>query len=122
MPKASPLPVAGVVLFTAFASTAACRRDTAQTPAAATAAPQYVATATIKDLMLSLVDPSADEVWNAVSTTSSEAGLIETVPKTDEDWVKLRRGALKLAEASNLLQVPGRHVARPGEKSETPGV
>ena len=30
--------------------------------------------------------------------------------------------ALALAEASNLLIVPGRHVARHGEKSETPGV
>ena len=34
----------------------------------------------------------------------------------------VRHGAITLTEASNLLMVPGRHVARPGEKSDTPGV
>ena len=29
---------------------------------------------------------------------------------------------MTLAEAANLLMIPGRQVARPGEKSETPGV
>jgi cytochrome c556 len=123
MPKASPVLILGALFFTGtLASTAACSRDNAEAPAAATASPEYVPTATVKDLMLSLVDPSADEVWNAVSSTVVGTGVVETVPQTDEDWTKLRHGALKLAEAANLLQVPGRHVARPGEKSETPGV
>jgi hypothetical protein len=34
----------------------------------------------------------------------------------------VRHGALALAEAANMLMIPGRRVARPGEKSETPGV
>jgi hypothetical protein len=45
----------------------------------------------------------------------------ETRPTTDEDWAKVRSGAITLAEASNLLMMP-RPVARPGEKSETPGI
>ena len=33
--------------------------------------------------MLSLVNPSADEVWNAVSSTVVGSGIVETIPKTD---------------------------------------
>jgi hypothetical protein len=69
-----------------------------------------------------VVDPSADVVWNAVSFVSNQQGLTETKPRNDEEWVKARHGALLLAEASNLLMVPGRHVAAPHVKSETPGV
>ena len=49
-------------------------------------------------------------------------GTVDTVPKTDEDWLKVRHGAVGLSEAANLLMMPGRNVARPHEKSETPGV
>lgn len=84
--------------------------------------PPYVVTATIKDLMLSIVDTNADVVWQSVSAVSNEHGLTETRPQTDEDWAKVRHGAMALAEASNLLMMPGRSVARPGEKSETPGI
>ena len=72
--------------------------------------------------MDSMVDPSADVVWNSVSTMVSTAGIEEKAPKNDEEWADVRRGAIRLVEAPNLLMLPGRHVARPGEKSETPGV
>ena len=91
-------------------------------PAPASDAPQYEAAATVKDLMLSIVDPAADQVWNAVTTVQTATGTVETVPKTDEDWLKVRHGAVSLSEAANLLMMPGRHVARPHEKSDTPGV
>src|SRR6185503_5404850 len=91
-------------------------------PAPASDAPQYEPAATIKDLMQSIVDPAADQVWNAVTTVQSATGTVETVPRTDEDWLKVRHGAVGLSEAANLLMMPGRHVARPHEKSETPGV
>ena len=83
---------------------------------------EYTPTATIKDLMDSIVDPSADVVWNAVATVVHEGGNEERVPHTPEEWTDVRRGAIRLVEASNLLLMPGRHVARPGEKSEVPGV
>lgn len=82
----------------------------------------YTPTATIKDLMDSIVDPSADVVWNAVSTTVEAGGDQNRMPHTADEWADVRRGAIRLVEAANLLMVPGRHVARPGEKSETPGV
>lgn len=84
--------------------------------------PEYQPTATIKDLMLSVIDPSADVVWLAVMAVMSDKGLVETAPKSDEEWAKVRAGAITLIEATNLLRMPGRRVARPGEKSETPGI
>ena len=99
-----------------------CKRATeAAAPAAATM-PPFIADHTIKDLMVNVVDTNADVVWLSVTTVASDKGLIETRPKTDEEWAKVRQGAIQLAEAANLLMIPGRHVARPGEKSETPGV
>jgi hypothetical protein len=109
------------MLVFCLALIAACQ---SQAPAAppAPAESTYLPTATIKDLMLSIVDPSADVVWLSVTTIVDEKGLVETVPKTDEEWKKVRHGAIALAEAANLLKMPGRRVAQPGEKSETPGV
>jgi hypothetical protein len=72
--------------------------------------------------MLSVVDPSADVVWLSVSSVMTDKGLVDTRPTTDEEWTKVRHGAITLVEGANLLMMPGRRVARPGEKSETPGV
>lgn len=84
--------------------------------------PDYQPTATVKDLMLAVVDPAADAVWLSVTAVQSADGLKETQPTTAEEWAKVRQGAITLTEAANLLMMPGRHVAAPGEKSETPGV
>ena len=89
---------------------------------AASDAPLYEPAATVKDIMQSIVDPAADQVWNAVTTVQTATGTEETVPKTSEDWLKVRHGAVTLSEAANLLMMPGRQVALPHEKSETPGV
>lgn len=114
-----------VVLLTSLVLIAACSKSAETTAAAPTPAPpppEYVPTATVKDLMQSVVDPNADVVWLAVTTVQSAKGTLDTRPRTDEEWTKVRHGAIALTEAANLLMVPGRHVARPGEKSETPGV
>jgi hypothetical protein len=117
--------VSAVVLLISLVLISACQKPaetTAAAPALAPPPPEYVPTATVKDLMQSVVDPNADVVWLAVTTVQSQKGTVETKPKNDEEWTKVRHGAIALMEASNLLMVPGRHVARPGEKSETPGV
>jgi hypothetical protein len=93
-----------------------------QVGSASGAAPTYTPTATIKDLMDSIVDPAGDLVWDATTTVVDKKGVNETVPRSDDDWKNVRRGALMLVEGANLLQMPGRHMARPGEKSEVPGV
>ena len=104
------------VLLLAVCIAAACRQQ--QEPPA----PAYTPTATVKDLMQGMIDRSADDVWLSVTSVHTEKGVIDTRPQNDEEWLKVRHGALALAEAANLLMIPGRRVARPGEKSETPGV
>ena len=62
-----------------------------------------------------LVDPAADTIWGSIAIIN---GKEEKAPHTDEEWVTVRRSALQLVEASNLLQIPGRHVTKPGERNE----
>ena len=80
--------------------------------------PEYRPTATIKDIMDSIVDPNADGIWDSVEIVATLEGVTEKVPKTDDDWKALRRHAIALIEASNLLVMPGRHIAEPGQKAE----
>jgi cytochrome c556 len=121
------IPLSAVVFLGVLFSVSACQgqnqsQTAAKDAAPAAAQPQYQATSTIKDIMLSIVDPNADVVWLSVTTVQSSKGTVDTAPKNDEEWKKVRQGAIALTEASNLLMMPGRHVAAPGEKSETPGV
>ena len=87
-------------------------------------APQsdYRPTSTLKDIMDSMIDPSADDIWNSVATVVTIAGTEERAPSTDDEWKAVRRAAVTLLEATNLVVMPGRHVARAHEKSENPGV
>jgi hypothetical protein len=59
----------------------------------------------VKELMHDLIDPLADNIFNAVSTVVTDQGTIETAPKTEEDWDKIRIGAVTMAEAAYLLKV-----------------
>ena len=72
--------------------------------------------------MVSIIDPQADVLWNAVATIVSAEGTEEREPRTEEEWTAVRQGAVQLVEATNLLRVPGRLVARHGEKSENPRI
>ena len=79
---------------------------------------EYRTTTTLRDLMDGMVDPAADTIWNSVSTTITKKGKEEKAPHTDEEWGTVRHSAIALLEASNLLQIPGRHVAMPGQRNE----
>jgi len=77
----------------------------------------------VKELMESIVDPSADTLWNAVGTiVDKEHGIQDLAPKTPEEWLDVRRAAVRIIEGGNLLVMPGREAAPPGTKSDTPGV
>ncbi len=41
--------------------------------------------------MMSIVDPNADVVWLSVTTVQSSQGTVDTAPKNDEEWKKVRR-------------------------------
>ncbi len=86
--------------------------------AAAQAAPSpFKAYATIHELMEHTVDPAADGVWEAVAVISNESGVEERRPRTPEEWQEVRRHAIALLEAMNLLVIEGRRVAEPGAEA-----
>jgi cytochrome c556 len=100
-----------IVFLCYFFFVAACGARPAQ---------DYQPSATLKEIMESTIDPNATAVWQAVATTVDESGTHEKFPQTDDEWETLREHTITLMEATNLLLIPGRHIARPGEKAEDP--
>src|SRR5258705_11483246 len=74
----------------------------------------------VKELMRDMIDPASDFVFDAVGMVSTRKGLVEKVPKTDEDWEKIRIGAVTLAEGVYLLKIP-RLFAPPGDENNSTG-
>lgn len=109
--RAASLAVLACAVATGAATACATPPESDQRPAA-----------TVEELMRSMVDPAADAVWDAVVTDATEDGVVEIRPETDGDWLRLRRHAVTLAEASNLLLIEGRRIAAPESRSELPGV
>ena len=85
-------------------------------------APEMAPIATVEELMRSMIDPAADAVWDAVVIEATADGIVETRPETEGDWLRLRRHAVTLAEASNLLLIEGRRIAARESRSELPGI
>lgn len=79
-------------------------------------------TATVKDVMDSIIDPSADALWDSVEIAATLDGVEHKQPRTDDDWKVLRRHAIVLVEASNLLLIPDRRVANPNDKADDASV
>jgi cytochrome c556 len=59
----------------------------------------------VKELMKYMLDPFADNVFNAVGTSVTRQGVVDIEPRTQEDWDKVRVGAVALAEGAYLLKV-----------------
>ena len=86
------------------------------------AEPPYRPVASIREIMNSVIDPSVDVVWNSVKSVVDDSGLTDQAPVSDEDWAEVRRHALIVSEAANLLLMHDRAVAPPGAPSLAPGV
>jgi hypothetical protein len=89
---------------------------------ASSSEPGLLRTATIKDIMDSMVDPSAEFLFDSVATIADEHGITEKAPHTDEEWQEVRRRAIQLLEAPNLLVATGRKVASPADRSRNPDI
>jgi hypothetical protein len=83
--------------------------------------PAQVPTGTVRDVMKNIVDESSQAIFDSVAITVGVSGTVQKQPTTQEDWDKLERWAFRLAEAPNLLKVPGRRVARPDEEKTSAG-
>src|SRR5215470_6053926 len=70
----------------------------------------------VKELMRFMIDPASDNIFDAVKIVQTKTGTVERLPKTEEDWEKLRIGAVTLAEGVYLLKVP-RPFAPPGDNN-----
>jgi len=103
----------GIVLPWLLVATTACGR-----------APEveYRTAATVREVMQAIVDPAADAIWAAVEIEATMEGTVYKRPETDEEWHALGRHALTLMEAGNLLLMPGRPVAKPGERAGDPRI
>ena len=84
----------------------ACHREVTQ-PAPP---PPFYTKTSIRELMDAEVDPAADAVWESVAYIDGE----EKRPHTPEEWQAVRRSAVTLVEATNLLVMDGRRIAPVG--------
>lgn len=109
----------GLVLGTA--ATISCSSQT-RTPAPAASAPgpgSLTPVLSVRELMTHIIDPTADWIFDAAVVDISAERTTTTVPTSDEDWLRVERGLLTLAEASNLLKM-ARPVAPAGERPGAP--
>jgi cytochrome c556 len=74
----------------------------------------------VKELMRDFIDPASDYVFDAVGIVSTKKNIVETAPKSDADWDKIRTGAVMLAEGAYLLKVP-RPFAPAGDENNSTG-
>jgi hypothetical protein len=74
----------------------------------------------VKELMKYMIDPVADNLFNAVGSTVTSRGTVDIEPKTDADWEKVRFGAVSLAEGSYLLKIR-RPFAPSGDENNSTG-
>jgi len=117
-------PNSSAATITAIALTCVigCQQQAPPPAANAAAAPVSAPTATfnpvasIQNIMALEVDPSADTIWAAVSIDQTKSGIKENHPHTNQQWEDLRGRALMLIEATNLLTMDNRRVAREGDQ------
>ncbi|BAV63341.1 hypothetical protein SCLO_1003010 [Sphingobium cloacae] len=111
---------AGILLGAAMLSMTGCHRPPTASSRRSTAdqtLPPFKAVASIKELMDSTVDPSADGVWDSVGVIVNEAGTENRQPHSDAEWHEVRRHAVSLVESMNLVMIEGRHAAPPNSKA-----
>jgi hypothetical protein len=68
------------------------------------------------------IDPAADSIWESVGSITTRDRTVERQPRTGDEWQALRRDAVILTEAANLLIIPGRQVSKAAFPSDGPGV
>jgi hypothetical protein len=118
--------IASLVLLVA-ATSSVCSKKAApdgKPAAAATGAAPLIADMTpvvsVKELMAHMIDPIADNVFDAVWWDSTSRGVVAHKPTTDDDWEKVRVGAVTIIEGIELLKVP-RPLAPAGDVNNSTG-
>jgi hypothetical protein len=55
-----------------------------------------------------ILDPAADVIWDSAGVIITAEGERDLSPKTEAGWTRVRNSAAVVAEAGNLLMMPGR--------------
>jgi hypothetical protein len=74
----------------------------------------------VKELMRDMLDPASDDIFDAVKIVQTRKGTVDVLPKTEEDWDRIRIGAVTLAEGVSLLKIK-RPFAPPGDVNNSTG-
>jgi hypothetical protein len=77
-------------------------------------------TVSVKELMRDVIDPLSDHIFDSVGEITTAAGTVVRQPTTDQDWARVRVGAVAMAETSYLLKVK-RPFAPPGDLNDSVG-
>ena len=111
------------VLFLAICTFSVCSKPApAESPSAAAGAlGEMTPVVSVKELMQNMIDPVADNIFDAVWWDSTAKGVVEHRPRTDDDWDKVKTGAVSLAEGIYLLKVP-RLLAPVGDVNNSVGL
>ena len=104
------LGLALVALVAACSEKAESPAATATATAGSVAASDYRTQLPMKELMAHVIDNAADGIWLAQGWLINAEGTHELFPTTDDGWRYASNAAVTLAEASNLLLLPGRPV------------
>jgi hypothetical protein len=122
------------LLFLSAVITAACSSPKSSASASSSAAPALPApvpprdalwgdlkpVVSVKELMRDMLDPASDNIFDAVKIVFTKTGVVETKPRTEKDWEKIRIGAVTLAEGVYLLKIP-RPFTPPGDENNSTG-
>jgi hypothetical protein len=93
------------------------KADPAQAPgqtAAAAGAAKFNTDLPMDEFMGHVVDPAAFAYWGGSGSEETAKGTKDLSPTTEEGWEKLENAAATLAEAGNMMQLPGRARQLPG--------
>jgi hypothetical protein len=74
----------------------------------------------VKELMADMIDPASDYVFDSIGTIITTEKTTEIQPRTEEDWARIRAGAVTMAEGVYLLKVP-RRFAPVGDENNSTG-
>jgi hypothetical protein len=110
----------GLLFLGVLTSACSSSRPTPAPPPASALWGELKPVVSVKELMHDMIDPLADNIFDAVGTEMSAKGTIEREPKTDEDWERIRIGAVSIAEGASLLKIP-RPFAPPGDQNNSTG-
>ena len=111
---------AGIVFLSALISGCSSPKPTSAPPRTPELWGTLKPVVSVKELMRDMLDPIADNIFDSVSIVVTKKGTVETAPHTEEDWEKIRIGAVTLAEGVYLLKVP-RPFAPAGDLNNSTG-